>query len=75
MVYAADLYATYFASDPMNPQAGRHYRRLLLEPGSSLPEAQLLKTVLGREPSSRAIFEQLQSDNLWFGGAVPHRAV
>jgi len=60
MVYAADLYATGFATDPMEPKAGRRYRRLALEPGSSLSEAEILRNFLGRGPSSRAIFEQLK---------------
>jgi len=59
MVCAADLFVAGFASDPMSPLAGRRYRRLVLEPGSSVPENQLLKDFLGRELSSQAIFDQL----------------
>ncbi len=60
IVYAADLFATGFATDPMDHQAGRRFRQRVLERGSSLPEAEILKDFLHRKPSSRAIFEQLK---------------
>jgi Zn-dependent oligopeptidase len=62
MAYAADLYAEGFASDPMDYQAGHRYRRLFLEPGSSLPEDLLLENFLGRKPNSRALLKQLTSE-------------
>ncbi|KAM0228809.1 hypothetical protein ACHAPO_010445 [Fusarium lateritium] len=59
MVYAADIFAYAFARDPMNPEAGRRYRHQVLEPGSSRPEMEILKDFLGREPSSKTIFDEL----------------
>ncbi|KIL85192.1 hypothetical protein FAVG1_11621 [Fusarium avenaceum] len=59
MVYAADLFASAFAQDPMSPEAGRRYRYQVLEPGSSLPEMKILKGFLGREPSCKTIFKEL----------------
>lgn len=60
IVYAADLFATGFAADPMDPQAGRRYRQLVLERGSSLSEAEILSDFLHRKPNSRAIFDHLK---------------
>lgn len=61
MVYAADLFASAFAQDPMSPEAGRRYRYQVLELGSSRPEIEILKGFLGRQPSCRAIFKELNT--------------
>ncbi|WZH44071.1 Mitochondrial intermediate peptidase [Fusarium acuminatum] len=59
MVYAADLFASAFAQDPMSTKAGRRYKYQVLEQGSSRPEINILKGFLGREPSCKAILEEL----------------
>jgi metallopeptidase MepB len=61
MVYAADLFASTFAQDPMSPEAGRRYRHQVLELGSSRPEIEILKGFLGREPTCKTIFEELNN--------------
>jgi metallopeptidase MepB len=60
MVYAADLYASVFAKDPLNSVAGKRYRYLVLQPGSSQSEAKTLETFLGRKPNSEALFDELE---------------
>ena len=55
--YAADLYASAFKADPMNPEAGRRYRREVLAPGGSRPEMQSLERFLGRKPNAKAYYE------------------
>ncbi|KAF9773434.1 hypothetical protein IL306_008772 [Fusarium sp. DS 682] len=59
MVFAADIFMTAFAHDPMSTEAGRRYRYQVLEPGSSRPEIDILKDFLGREPNSEAIINEL----------------
>ncbi|CDO71484.1 hypothetical protein BN946_scf184909.g78 [Trametes cinnabarina] len=58
-VFAADMYATVFKDDPVDPARGRRYRENILRPGSSKDEMDLLKDFLGREPSSEAFVKQL----------------
>ncbi|KAI0372191.1 Metalloprotease [Pilatotrama ljubarskyi] len=59
LVFAADMYATVFKADPLDPARGRHYRETVLVPGSSKDEMDLLKDLLGREPNSEAFVRQL----------------
>ncbi|KAF4336146.1 metallo ase [Fusarium beomiforme] len=59
MVFAVDIFMSAFAQDPMSPETGRRYRYQVLEPGSSLPEIEILKDFLGREPSSETIINEL----------------
>lgn len=37
------MYATVFKADPLDPERGRRYRELVLRPGSSKDEIDLLK--------------------------------
>jgi metallopeptidase MepB len=62
MVYAADLYKSGFAKDPLSSAAGRRYRYLVLQPGSSQSEAETLENFLGRKPSSEAYFDAVPRD-------------
>lgn len=57
-MYAADLWSTCFASDPMNEEVGMNYRRLVLQPGGSRPEMQSLEAFLGRRPGVEAFFRE-----------------
>lgn len=59
-LYATDLYQTAFAMDPMNAEVGKKYRRSILEPGSSVLEADTLKSFLGRMPNPEAHYKELQ---------------
>ncbi|KLO85683.1 metalloproteinase [Fusarium fujikuroi] len=63
MVFAADLFRSKFAGDPLNPAMGRRYRYQVLEPGSSHPEIDILKGFLGREPSSKTILDELDQNS------------
>ncbi|GAA6061578.1 hypothetical protein JCM10212_004328 [Sporobolomyces blumeae] len=61
-VYSTDMFATKFAHDPMDPQAGMLYRKEILKPGGSRDEMQSLVSFLGREPSDKAFLDQLLSE-------------
>jgi len=43
----------------MSHEVGLRYRRTVLEKGGSVDEMALLREFLGREPSSRAFYEEL----------------
>ncbi|GAA5825842.1 hypothetical protein JCM5353_002455 [Sporobolomyces roseus] len=58
-VYSADMFATKFAKDPMNAQAGMSYRKEILKPGGSRDEMDSLVAFLGREPTNTAFLESL----------------
>ena len=60
LVFAADMYASVFKEDPLSTQAGKRYRREILEPGGSRDEMESLKAFLGREPNVNAFIEQIQ---------------
>ncbi|KAI0372212.1 Metalloprotease [Pilatotrama ljubarskyi] len=59
LVFAADMYATVFKPDPLDPARGRLYREKVILPGSSKDEMELLKDFLGREPNAEAFVRQL----------------
>ncbi|KAF3922778.1 Saccharolysin [Arthrobotrys entomopaga] len=59
LVFASDMYYTGFKENPMNPENGRRYRKEVLEKGGSRDEMESLKAFLGREPNSKAFFEEL----------------
>lgn len=58
-VYAADMFCTAFSKNPMDKNAGRRYRNMVLKPGGSRDPMELLKDFLGREPSIEAFYEDL----------------
>lgn len=43
LVFAADMYATIFKKDPLDPQRGKLYRDKILGPGGSRDEIDSLK--------------------------------
>jgi thimet oligopeptidase len=49
-VFALDLF-TQFAANPLDRSVGARYRAVILEPGSSRPEMDIIREFLGREPS------------------------
>ncbi|KDE06349.1 hypothetical protein MVLG_03259 [Microbotryum lychnidis-dioicae p1A1 Lamole] len=58
-VFSADMFATVFEQDPMNPKSGLAYREKILRPGGSRDEMDSLKDFLGREPDNRAFLKEL----------------
>jgi hypothetical protein len=57
-VFAADLYESLFAADPLDAVQGLRYRRILLGAGGSRDAADFLRDLLGREPSNAAFLRQ-----------------
>src|SRR3990167_2050644 len=57
-IYAADMYATAFQTDPLSVTSGMRYRRCILEPGASQNGMDMLRIFLGREPRMDAFLEQ-----------------
>lgn len=43
LVFAADMYATVFKKDPLDPELGQKYRKEILLPGGSRDELDSLK--------------------------------
>lgn len=43
LVFAADMYATVFKNDPLNPELGEKYKQSILVPGGSRDELDSLK--------------------------------
>jgi metallopeptidase MepB len=58
-VYSADMFHTVFKQDPMNPEAGRRYRRMVLEKGGSQDEVMMLESFLGRKVRTDAFYREL----------------
>ncbi|EFW99035.1 metallopeptidase [Grosmannia clavigera kw1407] len=58
---AADLFSSEegFKGNPFNKVAGRRWRRTVLEPGGSRPQAGLLQEFLGREPTNATFVHSL----------------
>jgi metallopeptidase MepB len=56
-VYSTDMFYSVFKKDPMNPKEGRRYRHTLLEKGGSQDEMKTLIEFLGREPNTKAFYE------------------
>ena len=50
-VFAADMFESAFAREPLCRANGERYRRLVLARGGSLDAAVFLREFLGREPS------------------------
>ncbi|KAE9386902.1 zincin [Gymnopus androsaceus JB14] len=59
LVFAADMYATVFKADPLDPSRGQRYCEKILFPGGSHEELDSLKDFLGREPNSKAFLNEL----------------
>ncbi|KAG6830705.1 hypothetical protein H0H92_015181 [Tricholoma furcatifolium] len=59
LVFAADMYATVFKADPLDPARGQRYRDEILLPGGSREELDSLKAFLGRPPNSNAFLEEV----------------
>ncbi|KAG9235421.1 metallopeptidase MepB [Amylocarpus encephaloides] len=59
-VYATDIFETKFKRNPLDPEEGRRYRRLILEKGGSKPEMELLEEYLGRPPNGEAFSRALR---------------
>ncbi|TFY78786.1 hypothetical protein EWM64_g5225 [Hericium alpestre] len=59
LVFAADMYATVFKQDPLDPKRGQRYRESILKPGGSREELDSLKEFLGRPPNSEAFTREL----------------
>lgn len=59
LLNATDMFYEKFKDDPLNPIAGRHYRKTILEPGSSKNSIDLLHDFLGRMPSNRHYLQSL----------------
>ena len=53
------MFHTVFAADPLDKEAGRRYRRTVLEKGGSRDAMDLLRDFLGREPSTEAFYREL----------------
>ncbi|KAF8843766.1 mitochondrial endopeptidase [Paxillus ammoniavirescens] len=59
LVFAADMYATVFKKDPLDPKLGRLYRDKILLVGGSRDEMDSLKDFLGREPNPEAFIDEI----------------
>ncbi|KZT23430.1 metallopeptidase MepB [Neolentinus lepideus HHB14362 ss-1] len=59
LVFAADMYATVFKRDPLDPKLGAKYRSEILRPGGSREELDSLKEFLGRPPRLDAYTEEI----------------
>lgn len=58
-VFAADMYHTRFAADPLDSKAGVQYRNIVLERGGLYDTNDNLREFLGREPSDNAFLKEL----------------
>jgi thimet oligopeptidase len=57
-VYALDLYSV-FKPQPLSASVGKRYKDIILAPGASRPEMDLVTEFLGREPSNTSFLEAL----------------
>ena len=54
-VYSVDMFEARFKKEGiLSPEVGCDYRRCILEPGSTVDAADMLRNFLGREPSREA---------------------
>ncbi len=58
-VYAQDMFSLFEKEGILNPELGRRYRTLILEPGGSIEESVSLRRFLGREPNDEAFFKSI----------------
>jgi metallopeptidase MepB len=61
-VFADDIFQTVFQRNPMNPESGLKYRRLILEKGGSENGLKLVEDLLGRKPNLLAFYKGLGLD-------------
>ncbi|THH27312.1 hypothetical protein EUX98_g6872 [Antrodiella citrinella] len=59
LVFAADMYATVFKADPLDPARGQQYRDKILRVGGSRDDIDSLKEFLGREPNADAFINEI----------------
>jgi thimet oligopeptidase len=57
-VLALDMLSAY-GKNLMNPPVGRRFRELILSNGGQRPAAEMVREFLGRDPSSKAFFEEI----------------
>jgi thimet oligopeptidase len=62
-VLALDMLSRYDGK-LMNPETGHWYRKAILSRGSEMKGGELVKTFLGREPSSKAFFDEIMGKRL-----------
>jgi metallopeptidase MepB len=53
------MFYSAFKEDPMNKEAGRRYRHMVLEKGGAQDEMLTLEQFLGRKPSAEAFYREL----------------
>ncbi|KAJ7601172.1 hypothetical protein C8J56DRAFT_912335 [Mycena floridula] len=63
LVFAADMYATVFKADPLDPARGKLYRDKILKYGGSREEIDSLKDFLGRAPDTDAFLKEVFGAN------------
>ncbi|PHV10644.1 M3 family metallopeptidase [Chitinimonas sp. BJB300] len=66
-VLALDMRSA-FGSNVMDPEVGMRFRKTVLENGSQVPEMDLVRKFLGREPSSDAFFREITGHAPAVGG-------
>lgn len=62
-VLALDMLSPYDGK-MMNPDVGQRYRKAVLSRGSEMRASELVRTFLGREPSSKAFFDEISGKRL-----------
>jgi thimet oligopeptidase len=62
-VLALDMLSRYDGK-LMNPETGHWYRKAILSRGSEMKGGELVKSFLGREPSSKAFFDEIMGKRL-----------
>ncbi|OBT89533.1 hypothetical protein VE02_01108 [Pseudogymnoascus sp. 03VT05] len=58
-VLAMDMFNSVFKKDPLDGEAGRRYRHMVLEKGGSQDEMETVVRFLGRRPTSEAFYRSL----------------
>lgn len=67
-MFATDIWVSAFRDDPMNREAGRKYREVILQPGGGRPEGELLRRFLGRQPDEAAYHDELATGAMTSAG-------